>query len=227
MLGKNVLITSGGCIEKWDQVRGHTNLAKGTIGKMMAEEALAKGANVTYLHGYFAEKPTIKEGQNLSLVPFEGIIDLQAKMKSIIASNRIDVVIMAAAGSDWIIDKVLGQNGEVLSQQGKMSSDNPPIIHFKKAPKVLKQIKEWDPNVVLVGFKLESNADKNLLIDKAKDRMATSKADLMIANFSDSLNTSQAEHCIINQKNEITECCSKEETAKTIIRFVDPFLKSK
>ncbi|MED2729884.1 phosphopantothenoylcysteine decarboxylase, partial [Bacillus thuringiensis] len=24
MKGKKVLITSGGCLEKWDQVRGHT-----------------------------------------------------------------------------------------------------------------------------------------------------------------------------------------------------------
>ena len=28
MKGKKVLITSGGCLEKWDQVRGHTNMPK-------------------------------------------------------------------------------------------------------------------------------------------------------------------------------------------------------
>lgn len=38
MKGKKVLITSGGCLEKWDQVRGHTNMAKGTIGRIIAEE---------------------------------------------------------------------------------------------------------------------------------------------------------------------------------------------
>ena len=57
MKGKKVLITSGGCLEKWDQVRGHTNMAKGTIGRIIAE-LLAKGAHVIYLHGYFAEKPS-------------------------------------------------------------------------------------------------------------------------------------------------------------------------
>ena len=41
MKGKKILITSGGCLEKWDQVRGHTNLAKGTIGKILAEEAMS------------------------------------------------------------------------------------------------------------------------------------------------------------------------------------------
>ena len=43
MQEKKVLITSGGCLEKWDQVRGHTNLAKGTIGRIIAEELMTKG----------------------------------------------------------------------------------------------------------------------------------------------------------------------------------------
>ena len=37
---------------KWDQVRGHTNMAKGTIGRIIAEELISKGAYVIYLHGY-------------------------------------------------------------------------------------------------------------------------------------------------------------------------------
>lgn len=45
MKGKKVLITSGGCLEKWDQVRGHTNMAKGTIGRIIAEELISKGAD--------------------------------------------------------------------------------------------------------------------------------------------------------------------------------------
>ena len=36
--GKTVLITSGGTFEKWDNVRGHTNLSKGTMGCYLAEE---------------------------------------------------------------------------------------------------------------------------------------------------------------------------------------------
>ena len=55
MKGKKVLITSGGCLEKWDQVRGHTNMAKGTIGRIIAEELLAKGAHVIYLRLFCGE----------------------------------------------------------------------------------------------------------------------------------------------------------------------------
>ncbi|MET3195173.1 phosphopantothenoylcysteine decarboxylase [Gottfriedia sp. OAE603] len=220
MVGKNVLITSGGCIEKWDKVRGHTNLAKGTIGKIIAEELLAKGANVTYLHGYFTAKPLVKDNQNLHLESFEGILELQDKMKNIILNQKIDVVIMAAAGSDWIVDKMVNQEGEILSQDGKISSDNPPIIHLKKAPKVLKQIKKWDQDVLLVGFKLESNLDKNSLIERAKIRMKTSNANYMIANSSDSLYSTKATHYIINKNHDITECSSKVETAKILVQSI-------
>ena len=30
--GKKIVITSGGTLEKWDNVRGHTNLSKGIMG---------------------------------------------------------------------------------------------------------------------------------------------------------------------------------------------------
>lgn len=221
MFGKNVLISSGGCIEKWDNVRGHTNLAKGTIGKMIAEEFLVKGANVTYLHGYFTALPNKKEHQILHLESFEGILELQEKMKQLIQKKQIDVVIMAAAGSDWVVDKMVNQEGQILPHKGKISSDTPPIIHLKKAPKVLNQIKKWNPEVMLVGFKLESNLDKMELIERAVTRMHTSSADFMVANYSDSLHTTEASHYIINKNRDICECISKEETAKSIVKIIE------
>ena len=66
-------------------------------------------------------------------------------MKSIISHEKVDAVIMAA-GSDWIVEKICDQDGNVLNMNGKISSDIAPIIHFQKAPKVLKQIKEWNRN---------------------------------------------------------------------------------
>lgn len=220
MKGKNVLITSGGCLEKWDTVRGHTNLAKGTVGKLIAEEALSQGANVIYLHGYFSVKPEGGNQENLQLQSFEGIQDLQEKMKEIITQQEIEVVIMAAAGSDWVVDYMLDQNGDVLSSAGKISSDNPPIIHLKKAPKVLRQIKSWNPDLLLVGFKLESNLDKEALVERAKIRMGESAADYMIANSSDSLYTNNATHYIIDKEKNIIECKNKKETSEVIVHAI-------
>ncbi|MEH7458345.1 MULTISPECIES: phosphopantothenoylcysteine decarboxylase domain-containing protein [Bacillus] len=220
MKGKKILITSGGCLEKWDQVRGHTNLAKGTIGRILAEEAMSKGAYVIYLHGYFAEKPNGTSAQ-LELHPFEGIIDLQNKMKSIITHEKIDAVIMAAAGSDWIVEKICDQDGNTLDMNGKISSDIAPIIHFQKAPKVLKQIKQWDPETILVGFKLESGINEDELIQRASERMEQAKANFMIANSPHSLYSRAAIHHVIGEDGHVLVCKGKDETAKEIVNRLE------
>ena len=220
MKGKKVLITSGGCLEKWDQVRGQTNKAKGTIGRIIAEELISKGAYVIYLHGYFAEKPNDINNQ-LELHPFEGIVDLQDKMKSMITHEKVDAVIMAAAGSDWIVDKICDQEGNVLDMNGKISSDIAPIIHFQKAPKVLKQIKEWDPETVLVGFKLESDVNKEELFERAKNRMKEARANVMIANSPHSLYSRGAVHYVIGQDGKGKLCNGKDETAKEIVKSLE------
>ncbi len=49
----------------------------------------------------------------MRLSQFEGIYDLSEKIKNIVQSENIDIVIMAVAGS-WVIDKVLDQSGNPI-----------------------------------------------------------------------------------------------------------------
>ena len=42
------------------------------------------------------------------------------------------------------------------------------IISLKKAPKIIDQIKKYQKNVLLVGFKAETNLTKNQLIKYLK-----------------------------------------------------------
>ncbi|GIN72664.1 hypothetical protein J14TS2_31390 [Bacillus sp. J14TS2] len=216
--GKKVLITSGGTLEKWDNVRGHTNLAKGTMGCYLAEQALSLEAEVIYLYGYFAKLP--ENHEKMRLLQFEGIYDLEEKIKKLVQSEHIDVVIMAAAGSDWVIDQVFDQKGNRILEFGKMSSDEPPIIHFKKAPKVLPQIKKWNSDLVLVGFKLEHTNDVDYLIERAKLRMETSHAEWMVANKSGSLYGEEETHYIVTKDQKPLCYSSKKETAIGLINLL-------
>lgn len=215
LTGKKVLITSGGTFEKWDNVRGHTNLSKGTMGCYLAEAALAKGAQVIYMHGVFAQQPVNKEAMQLIL--FEGIEDLGEKLKNILQREHIDFVIMAVAGSDWLIDKVFDQSGNELTEKGKMPSDEPPIIHFKKAPKILAQIKNWAPQTTLVGFKLEATNDEAYLIERATLRMTAAKANYMVANSSQSLYGAMEPHFIIDQSGQTIKVDGKQAAANALI----------
>lgn len=213
--GKTVVITSGGTFEKWDNVRGHTNLSKGAMGCYLAEAALEKGANVIYMHGYFAQLPEHKE--EMQLVRFEGIEDLSEQLKIIIETKKIDYCIMAVAGSDWLVDKVFDQSGNELTEKGKMPSDEPPIIHFKKAPKILAQIKNWAPETTLIGFKLEATEDEAYLIDRATLRMESAQADYMVANSSKSLYGAMEPHYIISKSGEIVKIDGKQAAATALM----------
>ncbi|WP_445480120.1 phosphopantothenoylcysteine decarboxylase domain-containing protein [Lysinibacillus irui] len=215
LLGKTVLITSGGTLEKWDRVRGHTNLSKGTMGCYLAEAALAAGATVIYMHGYFAQLPENED--EMTLVKFEGIEDLGEKVRHAVQQQQVDIVIMAAAGSDWVIDKVYDQSGNLMEEAGKMPSDEPPIIHFKKAPKVLGQIKGWQPNVTLVGFKLEATNDEEFLLARARLRMETANAQFMVANSSQSLYGGDEPHWIVPAKGQAIKVIGKQQTAQALM----------
>lgn len=217
--GKKILITSGGTLEKWDNVRGHTNLSKGIMGTYLAESAIQAGADVIYMHGYFAQKPASHE--HITFIGFEGIEDLGNKLKSILTSEKVDIVIMAVAGSDWVIDKVFDQQGNEMKEKGKMPSDEPPIIHFKKAPKVIAQVKTWAPDVTLVGFKLEATEDVNELLGRAKIRMESSDATYMVANSSKSLYGSSEPHFILRKDGTFVQTDGKLNTAKALIDILN------
>lgn len=217
--GKTVLITSGGTLEKWDNVRGHTNLSKGIMGCYLAEAALQAGANVIYMHGYFTKLP--EHASQMRLVRFDGICDLGISLKEMLQAENIDVVIMAVAGSDWVIDKVFDQSGNELTESGKMPSDEPPIIHFKKAPKILAEIKKWSPETLLVGFKLEATENLEILIDRAKLRMETSNAQFMVANSSKSLYGGEEPHYIVSCNGEIIKADGKKATAEALVNLLN------
>ncbi|MGE8037186.1 phosphopantothenoylcysteine decarboxylase [Lysinibacillus sp. NPDC093692] len=213
--GKTVLITSGGTLEKWDRVRGHTNLSKGSMGCYLAEAALAAGANVLYMHGYFAQLPANKD--KMRTIRFEGIEDLGEKVRHAVQEEHVEIVIMAAAGSDWLIDKVYDQSGNLMEEAGKMPSDEPPIIHFKKAPKVLGQIKGWNPEVTLVGFKLEATDDEEFLMSRARLRMESANAQFMVANSSQSLYGGDEPHWIVPANGQPIKVMGKQKTAEALI----------
>ncbi|QPQ36270.1 phosphopantothenoylcysteine decarboxylase domain-containing protein [Lysinibacillus sp. JNUCC-52] len=216
--GKTVLITSGGTLEKWDRVRGHTNLSKGSMGCYLAEAALEAGADVIYMYGYFAQLPINQH--KMRTVRFEGIEDLGDKVRHAVQEEQVDIVIMAAAGSDWVIDKVYDQSGNLMEGAGKMPSDEPPVIHFKKAPKVLGQIKSWQPNVTLVGFKLEATDDEEFLLSRARLRMETANAQFMVANSSQSLYGGQEPHWIVPAQGQPIKVIGKQETAKVLMEYL-------
>ena len=164
--GLNVVVATGATFEAIDDMRGITNRSSGKMGIELAKEAYRQGANVTVVCGRIdTYVPSVFER-----IDVESTDEMMEVIKSTI--YEADIYISAAAISDFKIDK----------KDGKLSSDNDISVKFTKLPKVLKEIKEINPNIYVVGFKAEAAKTQEELIAKAKDRMEKYNTDLMIAN---------------------------------------------
>lgn len=195
----DVLVTSGGTISKVDDVRHVGNFSNGTTGSLIAEEFLKTGSRVHYLHNVNAVQPFKKHFlvdpfknleeeicriidahkkyskplQNLEKKQFDTFESYYSSVKSILEQNPIDVIVLAAAVSDY----------SAVRQEGKISSDQDTLeIKMIKNPKVISLIKQWNPRVFQVGFKLLSQVPNDELIETAYQHGKKNNSDLTVAN---------------------------------------------
>jgi phosphopantothenoylcysteine decarboxylase/phosphopantothenate--cysteine ligase len=145
-----VLITSGGTKVPIDDVRFIGNMSSGRYGAEIGNEFL-KFPNTFVKFLYSKESKTPRDIPHsdehkgtYESFPFKDYFEYETKAISL-AKTHPDIIISAAAVSDYIVDKT----------EGKISSDNDElIIRLKKANKVLPQLKQASPNSFIVGFKL-------------------------------------------------------------------------
>jgi phosphopantothenoylcysteine decarboxylase/phosphopantothenate--cysteine ligase len=167
--GKKVLITAGPTIEYIDPVRVITNQSTGKTGVLLASEFVSAGAKVTLIYGPGKEPPP----KGVKLIRVETSKEMFDAVKKVM-KQKFDIVILAAAVSDYVLKN---------SSRTKIKSDlNEISLRLKRAPKIIDQIKGIQKNVLLVGFKAETNVSKEKLVMEARRKLKESHADLMIAN---------------------------------------------
>jgi len=166
---KKVLMTAGPTIEYIDPVRVITNQSSGKTGVCLASELISAGAKVTFVYGPGKEKPP----NGARIINVSSSKEMFNAVKTEL-KKKFDIVIMAAAVADYIPTKP--------SKNKIKSSKNEIKISLKKAPKIIDQIKKYQKNVLLVGFKAETNITKNQLIKSAQKKLKESSSDMIVAN---------------------------------------------
>ena len=69
------------------------------------------------------------------------------------------------------------------NHQAKISStDEVQVLFLKKTPKIISLVKEWNPTIHLIGFKLLVDVSEDYLIEIARKSLIKNQADLIIAN---------------------------------------------
>jgi phosphopantothenate---cysteine ligase (CTP) len=198
----NVVVTGGGTVAPIDDVRSIANASTGRFSAAITEACLARGANVWHVHAPSAQLPYLRSArfdldaadpdaeharlsalrdhwlgvrERLHLVPLHrgGVAEYAETLRRVLTERPIDLAFLAMAVSDF----------EPEPFTGKLESDRHSItIHARRAPKVIQSVRDWSPEVYLVGFKLLSRAEPADLIRAAESACLTNRADLTVAN---------------------------------------------
>ena len=223
----NILITSGGTSERIDRVRSITNHSTGQLGKVIAETFLNKGDRVTLVTTSRAVRPLLHP--NLTTVEIENVAELHEKLEKLVHTH--DVLIHAMAVSDYTpvymtgFDEVLASSDptEFLNKsnsESKISSqDDVQILFLKKTPKIISLVKQWNPEILLIGFKLLVDVSKEKLIETARASLKKNQADIIVANDLSEI-TEQGHEAYLVGNDKVTQAHSKLEIAQILYQHI-------
>jgi phosphopantothenoylcysteine decarboxylase/phosphopantothenate--cysteine ligase len=165
LAGKRILITSGPTIEPIDPIRILTNRSSGRTGMELAKEAYTQGAEVTIIHNKELNLLGIKE---LRVETAREMIDTcMSELQS-----GYDVLISAAAIGDFTVDP----------SEAKIASGGDLHLHLSPIRKLIEEARNRFPELVIVGFKAETNVSEAELIERSRAKMANYKLEMVVAN---------------------------------------------
>ena len=215
---KKVLMTVGPTIEPIDPIRAITNQSSGKTGMSLASELISAGAKVTIIYGPGIEK--IPKG-----VKVVNVISSKQMLESvkIELKKKFDIVIMAAAIADYVPENT--KKSKIKSTKNELK------ITLKKSPKIINLVKKFQKDVLLVGFKAETNVSKKELIKSAQKKLRESSSDMIIANDIGlpkyKKNSQYNQVIIVDNENKIksSRWMKKEKIAKFITKNIEEKIK--
>ena len=207
--GKKILVTAGPTYEAIDPVRYISNHSSGRMGYEIAKKAVELGAKVFLVSG-----PSNQEISNHSIDLLKVVTSQEMHAEVLNHFNDVDVVIMAAAVSDF--------KPKDFSNKKIKKGNIQPKIELEKTKDILLELGKLKKNQFLVGFALENENEVENSIKKLKDK----NLDLIVLN---SLNdkgagfgTETNKITIINKKEEKTnfDLKDKSEVAEDILNHI-------
>ena len=225
-----ILVTSGGTSEAIDSVRSITNHSTGCLGKIITETLLAAGHEVCLITTKRALKP--EAHPNLIIREINNTNDLLVVMQELV--KKYQVLIHSMAVSDYTpvymtgLEEVQASSNleEFLNKQNHQakisSTDEVQVLFLKKTPKIISLVKEWNPAIHLIGFKLLVDVSEEYLIEIARKSLIKNQADLIIANDLTQISANQHQ-AIFVEKEELQTVQTKEEIANLLLKKIQAY----
>lgn len=162
--GVNVLVSAGGTREPIDSVRFIGNRSSGKQGHALAEEAAARGANVTLVTA-----SSLAVSEQVEAVRVNTASDMWEALRN--AAPGADVVLMAAAVADF--RPAHSVEGKIRRASGKLE------LELEATPDILATLGEQRRDgQLLVGFAAETGE----LLQGASEKLRSKGVDLVVAN---------------------------------------------
>ena len=163
LAGKRVLVTAGGTREPLDSVRFLGNRSSGKMGVALANEALARGAEVTTILSNTLVRPN--GGLQID-APTAAELEHAATEHA----KTADIILMAAAVADF---------RPAEAQDTKRARTDAWDLHLEPTEDILAGIAQnRQPNQTIIGFAAEDSED----IQKAHQKRERKGVDLIVLN---------------------------------------------
>jgi phosphopantothenoylcysteine decarboxylase/phosphopantothenate--cysteine ligase len=170
-----VVITGGPSSEPIDKVRVITNRSTGELAVTLAGCFGRAGHRVTLFLGHGSVF------RQTGAVAFERNEDLDALLDGVEEPARIDLVLHAAALSDFGVERVSEQG--VPSTASKITSAARSVeLRLVPKPKLIGKLRRLFPSAFIVGWKLEFDGDRADTIAEAKKQIRENHTDACILN---------------------------------------------
>ena len=225
-----ILVTSGGTSEAIDSVRSITNHSSGRLGKIITETLLEAGYEVCLITTLQAVKPV--SHPNLTIIEIKNTADLLQVMKDKVTDYQVLIHSMAVsdytpvymAGFDEVeASQNLTEFLDKKNQETKISSkEDVQVLFLKKNPKIISLVKEWNPNIHLIGFKLLVDVSQEHLIQIARESLEKNQADLIVANDLTQISSEQHKAYLV-EKNSFQTATNKQEIADLLLEKIKSY----
>lgn len=208
---EKILITSGPTRMPLDAMRFISNRSTGKFGTLLAEEALKKGARVTFIYGVGSQSP--KPHSRLKLIPIETNKDVADALKRELR-HHYNICIHAMAVLDF--QPALVRKGKTKTKNGIWN------LRLVPTPKIINQIKKWAPKTLLVGFKLEVGVSQSALLKSARNLLRQAKADFVLANqLTEGKDTNHLGYLLGSDGRVFAQTRGKQNLARLIIKMIE------
>lgn len=206
--GKTVLITAGPTREHLDPVRFLTNASSGLMGLALAKAARSLGARVAVVCG------PLRVAMPGGVAVHPVTTGEQMCRKTLALARRADVVIGAAAVSDWRFPRASARK---IKKTGRALR-----VTLLPNPDILATLGSRRRRPLLVGFSLETHD----WLEHARGKLRRKNLDLIVANRHTALGSGRTRVAVLARsgKERLLPPMSKERAAAEILRRVEETL---